>query len=68
LDGYLWSPRVLMPYGQGGLRDKEHSSNHGFLRLWNAEVNVDVMTLLLPQVYYIDKRDYAALSNSLSCP
>ena len=31
--------------GQGELRDKEHSSNHGFLLFWNAEVKVDGMTL-----------------------
>jgi hypothetical protein len=48
--------------------DKEHSSNHDFLRCWNAEVKVDEMTLLLPQDCYIDSRDYAALSSSLLCP
>ena len=34
--------------GQSELRDKEHSSNHGFPLFCNAEVKVDGMTLPLP--------------------
>ena len=72
--------RVPHIVGQGELRGKEHSSrslrsaqarkripvtsNHGFPRFWNAEVNVHAMTSTLPRDCNLNSRDYAALSSS----